>query len=236
MPSRSLFRLGSLALAGIAALSFAGAAGSQGTPGSAVPFGKAFVHFEQNVTDKDAEVVFDVKGVAEGLTKLTVVAPNGKTVVDFNASDAATLGMRKFMFESPEPQDVANLKAAYPEGEYVFSGVTFSGATLSGRATLHHALPPTATFVRPMPESKDVRVRGLSLAWTPVAGVDGYIVGIEQKDLGLNVTAKLPATASTFVVPEGFLTPNTDYVMELGTVMKDGNASFVETTFRTGAR
>ena len=44
------------------------------------PFAIASVHFEQNATDADVEVVFEVRGGDEGLTQLTVVSPDGRMV------------------------------------------------------------------------------------------------------------------------------------------------------------
>jgi len=58
--------------------------------GPSVPFAVASVRFEQNATDGDAEVVFEVKGGKEGLAKLAVVSPDGRTVIDFTAPDAST--------------------------------------------------------------------------------------------------------------------------------------------------
>ena len=51
------------------------ALGTGKDPGLAGPFGVALVHLEQNVTDGDSEVVFEVKAGKEGLAKLAVVAP-----------------------------------------------------------------------------------------------------------------------------------------------------------------
>ncbi len=97
--------------------------------GAAQPksFDEAEVRFEQNVTDGDVEVVFEITSDDEGLARLTVVSPDGRTVVDFMAPDSSTLGIRSFKFESPEPKDAEGLKMAYPEGTYTFSGSTVSG-------------------------------------------------------------------------------------------------------------
>ena len=103
-----------------------------------VPFATATVHFEQNATDGDVEVVFEAKGGDEGLAKLTVTASDGRTVIDFTASDPSTMGIRSFRFESPEPKDVEGLKAAYPEGDYTFSGATSAGGKFHGKSTLNH--------------------------------------------------------------------------------------------------
>ena len=194
----------------------------------------AKVHFEQNATDGDVEVVFAAKGRSEGLSKLTVVAPDGRTVIDFAAPDASTLGIREFAFESPEPKDVKGLKAAYPEGVYRFSAATASGAQLRGESTLRHELPPTASFLRPAADATGVALKGLEIAWTPPAGaVAGYVIEIEQDDLGVHLEATLPGSVTGFAVPAGFLRPGTEYQLGIGTRSEAGNVSFVETSFTT---
>ncbi|RMD96832.1 MAG: hypothetical protein D6814_10675, partial [Calditrichaeota bacterium] len=86
--------------------------------GQTLPFAQANAHFEQNITDGDVEVVFEIKAGDDGLTRLTVISPDGRTVLDFRAPDHSSLGMRQFRFESPEPGDIEALKSAYPEGNY----------------------------------------------------------------------------------------------------------------------
>jgi hypothetical protein len=191
------------------------------------------VHFEQNATDGDVEVVIRAKGGKEGLAKLTVVGPDGRTAIEFAAPDASTLGIREFEFESPEPTDVAGLKAAYPEGTYRFSGATAGGKAFHGESTLSHALPATTAFVQPGVDAKNVPVKGLEIRWTPVAGVSGYVIELEQDDLGVSLEAHLPGSASSLSVPDGFLRPGMEYDLGIGTVSKGGNVSFVETSFTT---
>jgi hypothetical protein len=194
----------------------------------------ASVHFEQNATDGDVEVVFKAKGRREGLAKLTVVGPDGRTVVDFAAPDASTLGIRQFAFESPEPADVKGLKAAYPEGVYKFAGSTASGQELRGESRLSHELPAPASLLRPGAGARNVAIRGLEIAWKPPAArVSGYIVEIEQDELGAHLEATLPGSAASFAVPDGFLRPGTEYELAIGTVSEGGNVSFVETSFTT---
>jgi hypothetical protein len=112
--------------------------------GPSGPLAVARVHFEQNATDGDVEVVFKVKGGDAGLAKLAVISPDGRTVIDFSAPDASTLGIRQFRFESPEPGDVESLKSAYPEGVYTFAGATAAGNKYYGESTLNHKLPAPA--------------------------------------------------------------------------------------------
>ena len=81
---------------------------------------------------------FVAKGGDDGLAHLEVISPDGRTVIDFNAPDATTLGIRQFVMESPEPDDVAALKAAYPEGKYEFRGRTLSGKMLASTSGLRY--------------------------------------------------------------------------------------------------
>jgi hypothetical protein len=212
-------------------LVFSGSA--RGAETAAVPFPVASVYMEQNVTDGDMEVVFEVKGGQDGLAELSVAAPDGRPVVAFRAPDASTLGIRQFRFESPEPSDVKALQAAYPEGVYTFSGKTAAGGTLVGTATLSHRLPAATTFVTPAPAAAQVAVQECGIAWSAVEGVAAYAISIKQKELNVKMTALLPGSSTSFAVPQGFLVPGRQYHLAIGTVTREGNISYVETTFTT---
>ena len=232
MTRRKQILLGVTLLLG--SLGLALAVGKESSP--SVPFAVASVHFEQNATDGDVEVVFEVKAGDEGLAKLAVVSPDGRTVIDFTAPDASTLGIRQFRFESPEPRDVESLKAAYPEGVYTFAGATAAGDKLHGESTLSHKLPATASFLRPGAGARGVGVRDLEITWTPVKNLASYIIKIEQDEMDVNLTAKLPGSVATFAVPDGFLLSGTEYELSIGTVSEEGNISFVETSFTTAGK
>jgi hypothetical protein len=223
-----------LLAAALTMLVSAQAAGQEAKSPRAFPVAK--VRFEQNATDGDVEVVFDVTGRAAGLASLVVTAPDGRTVIDFKAPDSTTLGMRQFVLESPEPKDVAGLKAAYPEGEYAFQGVTATGERLEGKAVLSHELPDTSAFVVPQADAQDVPLDELEIEWKPVNGMAAYIVEIEQDELDVNITARLPSAAKSFVVPAGFLRPGLKYQLGIGTVSQTGNISYIETHFTTANR
>src|SRR5262245_42165677 len=227
---------GSRLLAGVAIV--LGSAGLASAVGEGAParFSKASVSFEQNATDGDVEVVFKVTGRREGLSKLSVVSPDGRKVIDFAAPDASTLGLREFVFESPEPKDVKGLKAAYPAGVYKFAATTASGQELRGESTLSHELPPPTSILGPGAKAHDVPVSGLQIRWSPVANASGYVVELEQDKLDAHLEVSLPGSATTFSVPDGFLVPGREYDLGVGTVSKDGNVSFVETSFTTAAK
>ena len=188
-----------------------------------LPFAVARVHFEHNVTDGDVEVVFEVKGGDEGLAKLAVVSPDGRTVIYSTAPDASTLGIRQFRFESPEPRDIESLKSAYPEGAYTFAGATAAGNKLYGQSRLNNRLPATATFLRPGDRARGVVAEDVEITWTTVKNIAGYILEIKQDELDVNITAKLPGSAAAFAVPAGFLITGTQYKLSIGTVTDEGN-------------
>jgi hypothetical protein len=213
-------------------LTWALAGGGQ-QPDSAASFSTATVRFEQNATDGDVEVVFEVTGDDGGLASLSIVAPDGRTVASFAAPDRSTMGIRQFVLESPEPTDVAALKAAYPEGVYNFSGTTTAGQTLVGTATLSHQLPGTTTFDRPTEDAKDVSVRDLEITWTATTDAVAYLIELEEEGSETSIMVKLPASMNRFSVPNGFMQPGKEYQLGIGTISKSGNRSFIETSFET---
>jgi hypothetical protein len=177
-------------------------------------------------------VVFEVKGGDEGLARLQVVGPDGRTVADFTAPDASTLGLRQFVFESPEPRDVAALKAAYPEGTYQFIGATLGGDALKGSCDLSHALPEAVALVAPEPGAEGVQVEGLQIRWKPRAGSMQYILEIED-ERGMELVVSLPVKTAAFALPAGLLQPGTEYTLGIAAVAENGNRTFVETSFTT---
>lgn len=201
---------------------------SSGTHSRAQAFEVATLHLEQNVSDGDLEVVFEVKGGSEGLSKLRIISPRGRIIADFNAADARTLGIRQFHLESPEPKNLTALKAAYPEGVYHFEGMAVSGKRFRGSAQLSHRLPAPAALVRP-PEG--VKTVAPGFAWTSVAEAARYLLTLERAEGGEQLMVELAAGTTSFDAPSGFLRAGAVYQLSIGTVLESGNRSFVETKF-----
>ncbi|MGH7527377.1 MAG: hypothetical protein ACREMX_11820, partial [Gemmatimonadales bacterium] len=78
--------------------------------------------------------------------------------------------------------------------------------------------------------------RDLEITWTPVRNLAAHLVKIEQPDLDVEITARLPGSVASFAVPNGFLVPGTEYQLGIGTVTDEGNISLVETTFQTAGK
>ncbi|MBC7811724.1 MAG: fibronectin type III domain-containing protein [Burkholderiales bacterium] len=190
------------------------------------------VYLEQNVTDGDMELVVVIEGPADGIEQLTVVAPNGDIIVDHDTSGEGSLGLREFMFESPEP-DVETVLASYPEGDYTFFGITVEGSVLYGTASLSHEMPMPTTFVSPEEDAENVAGDEVLISWEAVDNVEGYIVEVEQDEVGFNFTAEVSADTTSFKLPGEFLAAGTEYELGIATENEAGNVSFIETTFTT---
>ncbi len=190
---------------------------------------------EQNATDNDFEVVFEATSGETGLAALQVTAPDGRIVIDFKAPNSK-LGMRTFRLETPEPKSQAKLQSDFPVGRYTFTASTTEGTAVSGSAMLTHKLPAPANLVRPRVDEEDVPLNGLRVQWTSLRNLASCLVTIENEAGVKLIQAVLPGSATTFAVPDRLLLPGTKYHVSVGTVTPQGNASFVETSFRTARK
>ena len=199
-------------------------------------FEHAAVRIEQNATDEDVEVVFEVTGGDIGLATFRVAAPDGRTVIDFKAPDSK-LGIRHLVLESPEPINDGRLQKDFPAGEYTFTADTVTGDKLSSKARLSHKFPGTVTFVYPRPKERNVPLKGLRLKWSAPKDLASCVVVVEEEETGAKLLqASLSGAASTLAVPDGLLVPDTEYKLEIGTVSREGNRSFVEASFKTAGK
>lgn len=195
-------------------------------------FEKAKVYFEQNVQDKDVEVKFDVIGGSAGLATVKIIAPDGRTVVDFKAADSK-MGIRHLILETPEPKNDGTIQKDFPAGVYRFTGTLVGGKALQGESTLSHTLPAPASFLRPRPDEKNVPLKGMRASWAAQKNLEAVVVILEQEQTGRDIRVTLAGDATSFAVPDGFLQPGMEYKIAVGTVAVGGNASFFETSFTT---
>ena len=224
MKVKSLYVIGTL-------LFFNALCYAQNSQYKALLFSYVNIHLEKNVTDGDVEAVIEIRVDDHGLTKLTVVSPSGKTILDFESPDKAIMGIRQFRFESPEPKNEESLKSAYPEGKYTFSGETTSGKKLSGTSSLSHIFPKAGKITQPSLNTKNLSTSNLKISWGSEKDAVSFTVYVENDDF--NFTATLPSSKTMLIIPEGYLEAKTLYMLGLGTQSKNGNISFVEMEFKT---
>lgn len=223
-----------LALAGLVALGsfYATADGAERWP-RCLPFTELSIVLEQNATDGDAEVVIFAKGQDEGLSELSIRAPNGRSVAHIVGSRRG-VGLREFVIESAEPPDLPRILASFPAGTYSFLGRTVGGDFLRGSAVLSHAFAPAATILTPADE-EIVPIDHVVLSWAAVPGAEVYIVELTNEALGNEYRFEILPPTTSLAVPAAMLADGTEYLYGVAVKAADGNITSVETTFFTGA-
>ena len=191
----------------------------------------ARLYLEQNVTDGDMELVGLALGPDDGLRKLDVFNPDGKRVGGFKASKK-TLGIREFLFESPEPEPAAVL-AAYPEGTYTLKGTGMDGTKYVAEVELSHAMPAAPVVTSPEEGDRDVDLDTLVITWEPVDGATHYVLEVDQElaELELELRIVLPASTTSFTPPAGWLQAGFEASTSVFTVGANGNVSATEVSF-----
>jgi hypothetical protein len=195
------------------------------------PFESLALALEQNATDGDSEVALLAKTEEEGLRRLTLTNPRGRTL-RFQAS-AKGIGIREFVLESAEPSDLSEVLASFPAGDYAFRGVTVTGECVAGVAPLSHTVAPPTTLLSPA-EDEVVELDDLVLAWTAVAGADHYVVELNNEDTGVSLAlGNLSPETTSLAIPANLLAPDSAYQFQVAVVMPTGNLTTVELAFAT---
>lgn len=196
-------------------------------------FEEATMYVEQNATDGDTEVVILGTAGDEGLRLLQIKWPDREVMTTLIA-DRSTLGMREFLFESPEPPGEAVL-AAYPEGRYVLAGVSTAGERFRTVLTLSHDLPPETTILWPGEDAEVPAGEPLTIQWSQVPGIAKFVLEFENEsaDPERALTLDLPPGATSFRIPARLLPAGSEFQIGIHTVAENGNIVAVESTFTT---
>lgn len=207
-----------------------------GTAEAELQFEKALVYLERNATDDDVEVVFAATSNEKGLAVLRVIAPDGRTVIDFKAPDSK-LGIRHVAVETSEPRlNDGGLQVDFPPGVYRFEGTLVDGGTLRSEATLSHVLPDATIVTSPREDLKNVLTKSAKVRWTAVKDAVFYVVAIQERGKQREIKMTLPGSSTSFSIPDGFLVGDTEYKVEIGAVLQSGNRTFVERNFSAAKR
>jgi hypothetical protein len=108
-----------------------------------------------------------------------------------------------------------------------------AGVKFHGTSTLRHAAGHRRWGSARRRGRRGRAGQGLVISWTPARNLAAYLIAIEQDSLEVSITAKLPGSATSFAVPDGFLAPGMEYVLSIGTMTSEGNTTYVESTFTT---
>ena len=228
------------------------------TTGRSTRIATAKLIVEFNATDDDIGVhgAFD----DDGWKRLCVFDPSGRPVLHVGPrGQLLDLTMAGIFFESREPPasefSFADLRAAFPEGEYTVRGESFDGTTLVGSATFTHDVPAAPTIIAPQlaEEPKGARANpvpldDLVIDWDQVTQtVDGdpvtmtgyeEIVTKEEHDDPHGFSRPIydvhvPMSVDRLPVPREFLEPDTVYEVEVLALEVSGNQTISVGFIRT---
>ncbi len=224
-------RVTTLLIAALATLVGAGAAhGAAAAKPPLVPFAFVDIFFELNATDEDAGVQVFLD--ADEWERLKMFDPSGKKILDISVqgSRLGELGLTELFLESgePSPEEVFDL---FPEGVYKFRASTLDGKLLAGKATLSHDFLEAPEFTPRDGEETDPD--NTVITWGAVPGAVAYEVIVENEDLGVGMTVRVPASVHSLQVPPTMLMPETEYEAEVLAIAASGNKTITETGFVT---
>ena len=232
-----------IALAAIAGMiGIAGAASdrSRAAQAAATPIrvDDATMIIEVNATDRDAglQVFLD----AEPWSEMAVFAPNGRKILDVDATGRLNrFGLTELFSESHEPEfselPLRTFKQRFPAGTYRFRGTTVKGRMLVGSARFSHVTPAGPRITSPA-AGATVPKANLVATWnrgSQPAGVDivGYRAIVEREKPLRVFSADLPASVTRVTIPSEFLEPATEYKLEVQAIEKSANQTISEITF-----
>jgi len=179
----------------------------------------AEIFIELNATDEDVGIQVFLDG--EPWRKVKCFNPNRRRIFSTWAKSVVkTQGFSEFFFESGEPSfeevPLDEFLARFPEGVYRFEGRTTDYVEIVGEAMLTHVLPAGPVIVSPVSENEEPPVvdpADFVIEWEPVTETyDGsgeveivsYELIVEQDEPSRSLKVLLPATRTSFHVPEDF--------------------------------
>jgi hypothetical protein len=239
------------------------AAGLASGEAEAAKFKVTNIHFETNASkcDMGIQILFDTGGIVDGAVKY----PGGLPVYDLHTRGGMRHlgGQAEGFLEGIEPQIVelltalgcavsaeeglvslASLLAAWPDGNYIFTGKSKDGTALLDHDRLTHHIPAGPKIIAPA-NFVTVPDAPLTIRWNAVTGpiipalgpvkVAGYHVIVYETGAEAlpQLDVDLPTSEISFTVPAQFLTPNKHYEIEVLATEESGNQTFTEGFFCT---
>ncbi len=212
-----------------------------------VPIADARLKVELNATDGDVgiQVFLD----ADPWADMRIYDPYGELM--FRSVTRGRFGLQggtELFMESGEPEfsklSLDEFLQRFPEGVYQFWGTGLEGEIFVGRAELTHNLPQGPRLISPLEGDAATDPNQTVLLWEPVeppnaSPIIGYQVIVAQTDTGLPALPKItldvmmPATATSFEVPAGFLQYDTEYEWEVLAIEAGGNQTLSSSLFTT---
>ncbi len=212
-----------------------------------LPLKDARLKIEFNATDRDAGVQLFVD--SEPWRSLDVYDTRGRLLLRSTARGRFALqGGTELFLESGEPSlDDVPLEVflkRFPVGNYKIVAHGIDGQKYVGHAKFTHDIPAGPVLVAPAADEVVMDLNNLTLRWQGVpppngSPIIGYQVLVVKSDTGLPGLPKIvldvmmPPTATSMVVPPGFLRPDSTYEWEVLAIESGGNQTLSSAQFRT---
>ncbi|MGI9325480.1 MAG: hypothetical protein ACR2PZ_09700 [Pseudomonadales bacterium] len=222
-----------------------------------IPFDEAFVFFELNNTDGDLGIHAKIDGGPWKRLHIERDADDRKLLDIRVRSSLRRQGLTELFFESAEPTfdelPPEKFFRRFPEGEYEVEGISTEGEELESETELTHLMPaPPRPYVNGMRAAPDCDselpvVSGdapIVIRWRPVTmshptlgrtgeriEVVNYEAVVEIDETPYKVSAILPPTATSFVVPAEIVALGDEIKFEILVREASYNQTAVESCF-----
>ncbi len=184
-----------------------------------------------SVSDEDAQII--TRGGSEDpLESLVIFGPKGVVRKKIRFKDGARIGEADFQFDTPEPS-LDDLKAAYPPGKYLFWGQTVSGKILHNTVDLSYELLSPPEILYPGNGKVGIPTNNLVIQFAAPDEAEAIRLEIEDEEQERTVKVDLSGDASRFSVPNGWLEPGTEYVLDIKAIAENGNQTVCDIRFVT---
>ncbi len=214
---------------------------------SVVEVSDAIIRIEYNATDLDAGIQVFID--ADEWESMEVLDLSGEVIFRSAVQGKfAEQGGTELFLESAEPNfndlSFEEFLERFPEGTYKVRGVGLGGQEYVGEAILTHNVPEGAVLVSPLEGGRLQEPNNTVVTWEPVEDPNGspivaYQVLVVQVDSSSTALPKvsldiiMPPTATSMLVPPGFLLPDTEYEWEVLAIEESGNQTLSSSFFNT---
>ena len=225
-------------------------AGSPASVAKTVTMKDARLKFEINATDRDGGVQLFLD--ADSWKEMSLFDPAGRRILTARTEGRmAKQGGTELFLESAEPPfaelPIPRLLERWPAGVYRLRGEALNGDRYVGSARLTHDLPAGPKLLAPLEGDGRQDLDRTVLRWrrvqppngSPIIGYQVLVVNPETALRSLptqTLDVMMPPTATSLVVPRGFLRPGTDYEWEVLAIERGGNQTLSSSTFTTARR
>lgn len=184
-----------------------------------------------SVSDEDAQIIGG-GGSETGIKRVLILGPNAKVVHLACYKDGNELGQADFQFDTPEPS-LEELMLAYPPGEYRFWGRTVDGENLASTVALSYELLNPPDILYPQDGDTNIPVEDLVVRFNAPEEAQAIRLEIEDEEEEVAIKVDLPGDASAFDVPNEWLQPGVEYVLDIKVIADNGNQTVRDIHFIT---